>query len=152
MRGTLRRAGQDMAKATAAKLVRAKSTFKLAACDVMTFVATAKPAAARKFYQDALGLRCIADEPYALVFDLNGTMLRIQKLQELAPARHTTLGWKVRDVRAAVIGLNKRSVEFQRYPGMQQDELGIWTSPSGAKVAWFQDPDGNTLSLTEFRD
>jgi catechol 2,3-dioxygenase-like lactoylglutathione lyase family enzyme len=139
-----------MAKATAAKRGKTKSPFKLASCDVMTFVATAKPAEARKFYQKVLGLRFIADEPYALVFDLNGIMLRIQKLQELAPARHTTMGWKVRDIRAAVIGLRKHSVEFQRFPRMQQDELGIWTSPSGAKVAWFQDPDGNTLSLTEF--
>jgi len=116
----------------------------------MAFVATARPADSRKFYQDVLGLRFVADEPYALVFDVNGIMLRIQKVHAQTPARHTTLGWQVRDVRAAATELQRRGVDFQHYPGMGQDELGIWTSPSGARVAWFNDPDGNTLSLTEF--
>jgi catechol 2,3-dioxygenase-like lactoylglutathione lyase family enzyme len=139
-----------MARMTATKPATTKSKFLLATCCVMTFVATRQPENARKFYQDVLGLRLIADELYALVFDLNGIMLRIQKVQDLTPAQHTTLGWRVADIRLAVSRLTAKGVLFQRYPGMHQDELGIWTSPNGARVAWFRDPDENTLSLTEF--
>jgi catechol 2,3-dioxygenase-like lactoylglutathione lyase family enzyme len=142
-----------MAK-TAAKPAKAKtvkrSAFALGKCDVVTFAGTARPAESRKFYEEALGLRFVGDESFALVFELNGIMLRIQKMQELTPARSTVLGWKVPDIAAAVRALRERGVQFQLYYGMDQDELGIWTSPSGARVAWFKDPDGNTLSLTEF--
>ena len=141
-----------MARRKAGKLPLTKRQFQLAKCEVMTFVATRQAKEALKFYQESLGLRFIADEPYALVFDLNGTMLRIQKVQELTPAPYTTLGWGVAEIRDAVKTLAARGVVFERYPGMQQDELGIWTSPNGARVAWFHDPDGNTLSLTEFAE
>ncbi|HEU5450878.1 MAG TPA: VOC family protein [Terriglobales bacterium] len=130
---------------------RAKPASSLAKAEVMTFVATADPGRARSFYQDTLGLKFVADEPYALVFDLNGIMLRIQKLREKAsPPQGTALGWKVRSISAAVKDLTVRGVRFERYPGMPQDDAGVWTSPSGARIAWFKDPDGNTLSLTEF--
>ena len=129
---------------------RAKSSL-LAKSEVMTFVATADAARSRSFYQDTLGLKFIADEPYAIVFDLNGIMLRIQKLREkAAPPQGTVLGWKVVDISGAVKELAARGVRCERYPGMPQDDDGVWTSPSGARVAWFKDPDGNTLSLTEF--
>ena len=118
---------------------------------VIGFVATQNPASARKFYAETLGLRLISDDPYAIVFDANGTMLRVQKVQELLPAKHTVLGWEVADIRAKTGELTKRGVRFERYDGLMQDELGIWMAPSGAKVAWFKDPDGNTLSLTQFR-
>jgi len=116
----------------------------------MTFVATRNAKKARKFYEETLGLRFIADESYALVFDLNGIMLRIQKVDDVTPAQYTVLGWSVRDIDAAVEILRERGVCFEQYPGMGQDELGVWSSPGGARVAWFRDPDGNTLSLTEF--
>jgi predicted enzyme related to lactoylglutathione lyase len=77
-------------------------------------------------------------------------MLRVQKVEELAPPGHTVLGWEVPDVTTAVKRLQKAGVKFQRYEGLGQDPLGIWTAPSGGRIAWFKDPDGNTLSLTEF--
>jgi hypothetical protein len=96
-----------------------------------------------------LGLALVADEPFALVFDLAGTMLRIAKVEQLVPQPHTVLGWIVEDISTAVAGLRAQGVEPARYPGMEQDELGIWRSPGGALLTWFRDPDGNTLSLTQ---
>jgi catechol 2,3-dioxygenase-like lactoylglutathione lyase family enzyme len=104
----------------------------------------------REFYERTLGLKLVADEPFALVFDLNGHMLRIARTNELNPAKHTVLGWHVGDVAAKVRELMARGVTFERFERLPQDTLGIWTSPSGAKIAWFKDPDGNNLSLTEF--
>jgi catechol 2,3-dioxygenase-like lactoylglutathione lyase family enzyme len=119
--------------------------------DVMAFVSTRQPERAREFYGAVLGLRFVADEPFALVFDAHGTMLRVTKVQELQPAPFTVLGWKVPDIRAAAAALRDKGVAFTRYDGMAQDDLGIWTVPGGgAQVAWFKDPDGNTLSLTQF--
>jgi catechol 2,3-dioxygenase-like lactoylglutathione lyase family enzyme len=106
--------------------------------------------AAKDFYQNILGLRLVEDSPFALVFDANGTMLRIQKVQEHVPANHTSLGWKVRDIRPQINGFVNKGVRFERYDRLPQDEAGIWESPSGARVAWFRDPDGNTLSLTQW--
>jgi len=116
----------------------------------ISFVATQNPASARKFYESTLGLPLISDDPFALVFDANGTMLRVQKVQSLQPARHTVLGWEVQDILAEVEQLTKRGVRFERFEGLPQDEHCVWTTPSGARVAWFKDPDGNTLSLTQF--
>src|SRR5688500_2376797 len=118
--------------------------------EVVIFLASKNPAEAHSFYETVLGLKFVADEPYALVFALNGRMLRIAKVAELTPARHTVLGWQVADIEKKVKQLQDRGVEFLRFAGMAQDPLGIWTSPSGAKVAWFNDPDKNALSLTQF--
>ena len=118
---------------------------------IISFVATQNPASARKFYEQTLGLTLVSDDPFALVFDAPGAMLRVQKVKELRPARHTVLGWEVNDIRAEIAELTKKGFRFERFEGLTQNELGIWTSPSGAKVAWFNDPDGNTLSLTQFR-
>ena len=116
---------------------------------VVAFVATRDPGRARAFYEGVLGLRLVADEPFALVFDAHGTTLRVQKLQELAPARHTVLGWLVPDIAAAVRGLSAAGVAFERFPRLPQDDVGVCSFPGGGRVAWFRDPDGNTLSLTE---
>lgn len=112
-----------------------------------------KPAAerTRAFYENVVGLGFVADEEFALVFDAHGMMLRIQKAREVSPAPYTALGWKVADIRAAVAGLRERGVSFERYGFLQQDDDGIWATPNGAHVAWFKDPDGNLLSLTEFQ-
>lgn len=118
--------------------------------DVIAFVPTAKPAAARDFYEKILGLHLLADEPAALVFDANGVMLRLAKLHDLTPAPYTVLGWKVADIAASVRELTLKGVQFNRYDGLEQDDQGVWRSPGGARVAWFKDPDGNTLSLTQF--
>jgi catechol 2,3-dioxygenase-like lactoylglutathione lyase family enzyme len=118
--------------------------------NTISFVATRNANAARSFYEGTLGLRLVADEHFALVFDVNGRMLRVVKVETLTAAAHTVLGWEVEDIEAKVKELRERGVGFLRFGHMPQDELGIWTSPSGAKVAWFNDPDGNNLSLTRF--
>jgi catechol 2,3-dioxygenase-like lactoylglutathione lyase family enzyme len=105
---------------------------------------------ARGFYERVLGLRVAEDTPFALVLDANGTMLRVTPVPDLAVQSFTIAGWRVDDIVATVRGLEAKGVRFTRYDGMGQDEAGIWTAPSGDKVAWFTDPDGNTLSLTEF--
>jgi predicted enzyme related to lactoylglutathione lyase len=115
------------------------------------FVATTKPESAKKFYKDVLGLPITEDNPFALVFDANGIMLRVQKVQEHSPAIHTVLGWEVADIATTIRQMTKKGIRFERYDGLTQDSLGVWTSPAGAKVAWFNDPDGNVLSLTQFQ-
>jgi predicted enzyme related to lactoylglutathione lyase len=99
---------------------------------------------------EALGLKFVSQDSFALVLDGNGTMLRIAKVGEFKPAKFTILGFNVSDITQEVAALREKGINCERYPGMQQDEMGIWNSPSGARVAWFKDPDGNVLSLTEF--
>lgn len=117
---------------------------------IMTFVGTLDAARARAFYRDTLGLTLIEENSFALVFDINGIMLRVTNVHELNPAQYTILGWEVPDITASVKQLAAGGVVFSRFPGMSQDADGVWTSPSGARIAWFADPDGNTLSLTQF--
>jgi catechol 2,3-dioxygenase-like lactoylglutathione lyase family enzyme len=105
---------------------------------------------ARSFYESVLGLRFISQDPFALVMNANGTMLRLAVVQSPTPQPFTILGWEVANIAEIVAALAKKSVSFERFPGMQQDSLGIWTSPSGARVAWFKDPDGNVLSVSQF--
>ena len=120
----------------------------LSSASLVGFVATANADASKQFYESVLGLALIEDTPFALVFNSNGTTLRIQKVQHLSRAPYTALGWAVHDIRSVVRALAAKGVVFQRYDGLGQDALGIWQSPGGALVAWFRDPDGNTLSLT----
>jgi catechol 2,3-dioxygenase-like lactoylglutathione lyase family enzyme len=117
---------------------------------LMAFAAIRDGARARQFYERILGLSVISEDNFVLVLDANGTMLRLQKVENFTPSSFTALGWEVSNIRSAVSELMQRGVIFQKYPWMDQDELGIWAAPSGAHVAWFKDPDGNTLSLTEF--
>ena len=116
----------------------------------ISFVATSNGEKAREFYEKILGLKFNSDDQFALVFDQNGTMLRIQKVENVSPHGYTTLGWEVSDIKNELIDLKKRGVKFEQYEGLGQDEYGIWNAPSGAKIAWFKDPDGNILSLTQF--
>ena len=117
---------------------------------LISFIATSNAKAAREFYEKTLGLTFVSGDQFALVFEVNGTMLRIQKVDKVNPHGYTSLGWEVTDIKKEVSQLVKRGVKFTRYEGMDQDEHGIWNAPSGAKIAWFTDPDGNTLSLTQF--
>jgi catechol 2,3-dioxygenase-like lactoylglutathione lyase family enzyme len=118
--------------------------------NIIGFITILDVARAKHFYQNTLGLRLVQEEPpFALVFDANGIMLRLGMGKEVPHAHGTVLGWQVPDVAAVVTNLEAAGVRFERYPPMKQDELGIWTSPTGAKVAWFKDPDGNTLSISE---
>lgn len=122
----------------------AKSTKAIA------FVATGKPQAALAFYRDVLGLRLLEDTPFAIVFDAFGTMLRVQKAGSVSPAPYTSFGLDVADLEGAVRDLASRGVQAVRYPHFDQDALGIWTAPTGARVFWFHDPDGNLISLSSF--
>ncbi len=124
--------------------------FRLANQDIEAFVGVSDAGRAKAFYHDTLGLPLVSEElPFALVFDANGVMLRVTLVKDLNPSHFTVLGWRVPDIAVAVKALSEAGVRFERYQGMPQDELGIWSSPGGAKVAWFKDPDGNTLSLTQ---
>ncbi|MGI8952124.1 MAG: VOC family protein [Chitinophagaceae bacterium] len=82
-------------------------------------------------------------------FEANGTLLRVITVQEFKPQIFTVLGWNVNDIFSTIKLLNDKGIVCEKYGFFEQDELGIWTTPNGAKVAWFKDPDGNTLSLTE---
>jgi catechol 2,3-dioxygenase-like lactoylglutathione lyase family enzyme len=118
--------------------------------DVMAFAATTQPDKARAFYCDVLGLGFEEDTPFALVLRAANATVRIQKVQSFTPLPFTVMGWKVADIHAVAAQLKDRGVSLERFAGMSQDELGIWSSPGGAKVGWFKDPDGNLLSLTQF--
>jgi catechol 2,3-dioxygenase-like lactoylglutathione lyase family enzyme len=115
----------------------------------VAFLATRDEGRARPFYEGTLGLRLVSDEPWAMVFEAGGTTLRIQKLDEFEPHTFTSLGWQVPDIDAAIAELAQRNVRFEHYRGLDQDERGVWRSPTGARIAWFRDPDGNTLSITQ---
>jgi catechol 2,3-dioxygenase-like lactoylglutathione lyase family enzyme len=116
---------------------------------VVAFVGVADLDRAAEFYGDVLGLRLQHRDDFACVFDAGGATLRVIAVPSVVPAGYTVLGWDVPDIRAEVERLVAHGVTFRRYDGMTQDTLGIWTSPSGAAVAWFGDPDGNTLSLSQ---
>lgn len=118
--------------------------------DVIAFVSAVDLDRGREFYERTLGLPVVEQNAYACVFDANGTMLRLTAAPAVATPGYTVLGWKVTDIEAAVKALAARGVVISRYDGMEQDEHGIWTAPGGDKIAWFQDPDGNVLSLTQF--
>ena len=128
----------------------AKPCCMLGAAPVITFLSTTDASRSIPFYRDTLGLKFIEDSPYAVVFEGNGTMLRIQRVGELTPAQSTALGWGVADITTAVRALVAKGVTFERYTFVEQDGDGIWTAPGGTRVAWFKDPDGQLLSLTQF--
>jgi catechol 2,3-dioxygenase-like lactoylglutathione lyase family enzyme len=115
----------------------------------IAFLATATPDQAKRFYLETLGLSLLAEDDFSLVFELNGVPLRVQKVRELQPQPFTALGWQVENAAATVTSLRERGVAFERYPFLQQDAHDIWDAPGGARIAWFKDPDGNLLSLTE---
>ena len=117
----------------------------------MAFIPVRDLAAARAFYVGTLGLPVTDENPFAVVLNAGGTVLRLTQVDDLRPQPFTIAGWVVPDIGAAVDALAGRGVTFTRYEGMDhQDEKGIWTTPGGDRVAWFKDPDGNTLSLTSF--
>jgi catechol 2,3-dioxygenase-like lactoylglutathione lyase family enzyme len=114
-----------------------------------SFVPTVRPKEAKSFYQDILGLKLLSEDDFALEFDINGSLLRVTTVQNLTPQPFTILGWNVDDIVSVIRQLNNKNIFCERYDFFEQDDLGIWTSPNGSKVAWFKDPDGNVLSLTE---
>lgn len=112
------------------------------------FVRITDPERARRFYEQTLGLAFDYENPYVTVFRSGNAQIIAQKVQEFTPVPATVLGWEVKDIENVVSALRKDGVVFERYEFMDQDELGIWKSPAG-KVAWFKDPDGNILSVSE---
>ena len=116
---------------------------------VVTFLLTKNADACIRFYRDTLGFTFLRDDGFALVFDAHGTMLRIGKMPDFTPAQNTVLGWEVGDIGEAVGEFARKGVIFERYPNMGQDRDGIATFPTGDKVAWFKDPDGNVLSFSQ---
>lgn len=121
----------------------------LGSINIIAFVPTADTTRARAFYEGVLGLRFVKDDGFALVFDANGIMIRIAKAPQFKPAQFTILGWQVTDIEKIVSDLDKEGVQFERFGFFEQDKLGIWTAPTGDKVAWFKDPDGNILSVSQ---
>jgi catechol 2,3-dioxygenase-like lactoylglutathione lyase family enzyme len=115
----------------------------------VAFVAVTDRLQARDFYQGTLGLDLVADEPFALVFDLGGVPLRLALVDRLEPQPFTVLGWQVDDIDATVRRLTSAGVVFEEYESLDQDPQGTWRSPFGARIAWFKDPDGNVLSVTQ---
>jgi catechol 2,3-dioxygenase-like lactoylglutathione lyase family enzyme len=120
----------------------------LGSTNIVAFIPTKDPAKSRAFYEGALGLRFIKDDGFAMVLDANGIMVRVSKA-EFTPAPFTILGWQVTGIEKMVKALQQKGVHFERFGFFQQDELGIWTAPTGDKVAWFKDPDGNLLSVSQ---
>jgi catechol 2,3-dioxygenase-like lactoylglutathione lyase family enzyme len=122
----------------------------LGSSDIIAFAAAADLERARAFYQGVLGMRLVEQNEYACVFDANGTMLRVTAVPEVARPGYTVLGWRVENIRTLIAQLRAKGIAFVRYDGIEQDGDAIWTTPSGDMIAWFADPDGNTLSLTQF--
>jgi catechol 2,3-dioxygenase-like lactoylglutathione lyase family enzyme len=121
----------------------------LKSAKIVAFIPTLDFVKARSFYEGTLGLRFLSDDGFALVFDCDGIMLRVVKAPPFTPHPFTVLGWEVARIEEEISGLQARGAKFERFPGLPQDELGIWAAPGGSKVAWFKDPDGNLLSLSQ---
>lgn len=120
----------------------------LGSINIVAFVPTRDAEKARAFYEGVPGLRFVQDDGFALVLDANGIMVRIARAQ-FTPAPFTILGWQVPDIGKVAAVLQERGVQFERFGFFEQDALGIWTAPTGDKVAWFKDPDGNILSVSQ---
>jgi catechol 2,3-dioxygenase-like lactoylglutathione lyase family enzyme len=120
----------------------------LGSIDIVAFVPTKDADKARAFYEGVLGLRFVKDDGFAMVLDANGIMVRVARAQ-FTPAPFTILGWQVPDIEKMATELQAKGVQFERFGFFEQDGLGIWTAPTGDKVAWFKDPDGNILSVSQ---
>jgi hypothetical protein len=118
--------------------------------DLMAFVSTAEPAVGRAFYEGKLGLAVLDQDDYAVTYDANGIRLRMSFVRELHAAPYSILSWLVPDIHGTAKELKKKGVSFEVYEGFGQDADGVWTAPGGTQVAWFKDPGGNLLSLTQF--
>jgi catechol 2,3-dioxygenase-like lactoylglutathione lyase family enzyme len=121
----------------------------LRSADLVAFVATRDLEAAGAFYGSTLRLPLLEANDFARVYDAHGTQLRVTLVQSLANAPYTVLGWRVDDIVQTIDELHAAGVRFNRYDGMDQDDNGVWVAPDGTRVAWFADPDTNTLSLQQ---
>ena len=116
------------------------------------FIPTKDYDKARAFYEGKLGFEFVSLDQFALVVSVGGHKIRIAKIPNFTPLQGTILGWEIKDIRAVATWLRDRGVTPEKYPFAQDQELGIWTAPGGDKVAWFKDPDGNILSISQHAD
>jgi catechol 2,3-dioxygenase-like lactoylglutathione lyase family enzyme len=121
----------------------------LAASKIMGFIPTIDTRKARAFYEGKLGFQFVSEDQFALVVKAGETMIRIAPTKDFTPEPHTILGWQVSNIESVVDWLQARGIATEKYPFVADRERGIWASPTGDKVAWFKDPDGNTLSLSQ---
>ena len=121
----------------------------LAHSKMMGFIFTRDYDNARAFYEGKLGLQFISQDQYALALRAGEHMIRIVKIPDFVPARATVLGWEVKDIEAVVAWLKARGVILEDYPFIQDRKLGIWSAPGGDRIAWFKDPDGNVLGVSQ---
>jgi catechol 2,3-dioxygenase-like lactoylglutathione lyase family enzyme len=121
----------------------------LASSEAVAFLPSEDLERSERFFQGVLDLPLVNRSPYASVFTVGGGTLRITKVNDLRPQTFTVFGWIVQDVRATVNELRDRGTVMLRYEELEQDDHGVWTTPSGDFVAWFHDPDTNVLSLTQ---
>jgi catechol 2,3-dioxygenase-like lactoylglutathione lyase family enzyme len=116
---------------------------------IVAFIQITNLEKAREFYEGILGLHFVKDDGFAAVFDANGIMVRAAMMKEFTPLQSTVLGWQVENIEEMVRAMQNKGVHFEIFGFFKQDELGIWTAPTGDKVAWFKDPDGNVLSVSQ---
>jgi catechol 2,3-dioxygenase-like lactoylglutathione lyase family enzyme len=122
----------------------------LGSINIVAFVPITDVERAKAFYVGVLGLRFVKDDGFAMVLDANGIMVRASKVpQQFTAAQFTILGWQVTGIENLVKDLQGKGVHFERFGFFEQDALGIWTAPTGDKIAWFKDPDGNILSVSQ---
>lgn len=117
---------------------------------LIAYIPTVRPEQSKNFFKDKLGLKLVEEDEFALVFDSNGVRLRIAKVEAFTPTRFTVLGWSVENIEQSITEFEENEVELEWFEGLDQDERGIFTFPDGDQVAWFKDPDGNILSITQF--
>jgi catechol 2,3-dioxygenase-like lactoylglutathione lyase family enzyme len=116
---------------------------------LVAFIPTRNRDAAKTFYKDVLGLRLVSEDQFAMVFDANGTMLRVTPVPEYKPHPFTILGWQTNDIDKSVTELDRKGVRCEHFKLPGQDDRGIWSAQGGARIAWFKDPDGNLLSVSQ---
>ncbi len=121
----------------------------LASCDMVGFVLTKDYDKSRAFYEGKLGFEFVSLDQFALVMKAGKSKIRISKIPTFTPLQSTVLGWEVKDIIATAKWLSAQGVELEKYPFVQDKELGIWSAPGGTKVAWFKDPDGNVLGMSQ---
>ncbi|MFL5825592.1 MAG: VOC family protein [Thermoleophilaceae bacterium] len=121
----------------------------LGSAALVAFVPSADLDRSERFYGGVLGLELVESSGFANVYDANGTMLRVTRVDQPVSAPYTVLGWTVPDIAAAARDLASKGIWLKRFQGMEQDDAGIWTAPGGSRIAWFEDPDGNVLSLQQ---
>lgn len=127
-----------------------RTTEMLTTGKMIGFLLTRDSQRAREFYEGTLGFQFVSDDPFALVMRAGDNTVRIAKsAEDFTPAGYTILGWEVQNIETVARWLIERGAILEKYPFIQNQELGVWTAPGGDKVAWFKDPDGNVLSISQ---